>query len=90
MITRAGSTARFPEGVAAVHRGSCDDAAFLATAFAGQRVLIMALSYEAYGAQTPLIDAAAAAAGRCVGTAVRVRVGREPLGTERRARRARL
>jgi hypothetical protein len=61
VITRADSTSTFPAGVAATHRGAYDDAAFLTRVLAGQDVLILALSYTAYGAQTDLIAAAAAA-----------------------------
>lgn len=59
-ISRPDSKAEFPSSVK-VHRGSYDDDAFLASALAGQDVLIVALSYLAYGAQVPLIKAAAQA-----------------------------
>lgn len=61
VLSRPDSTATFPPTVT-VRKGSYDDEAFLASALKGQEVLIMALNYAAYGAQAPLIRAAAAAA----------------------------
>ena len=60
VLSRPGSSATFPATVT-VHRGSYDDEAFLAGVLQGQEVLIMALNYGAYGAQVPLIQAAAKA-----------------------------
>ncbi|KAK7927138.1 hypothetical protein PG985_004136 [Apiospora marii] len=48
-------------GVAHVHRGSYDDPTFLATALRGQDALILAVGHGGYGAQDPLIRAAAKA-----------------------------
>ncbi|KAH8198755.1 hypothetical protein TruAng_007075 [Truncatella angustata] len=60
VVTRPDSKAEFPSTVK-VHKGLYDDEAFLASALANQDVLILALSYQAYGAQIPLIKAAAKA-----------------------------
>ncbi|KAI0132555.1 hypothetical protein BJ170DRAFT_252980 [Xylariales sp. AK1849] len=57
-ITRSDSKSDFPSSVK-VHRGSYDDESFLADALAGQDILILALSFAAYEASRPLIQAAA-------------------------------
>ncbi|ETS82781.1 hypothetical protein PFICI_04657 [Pestalotiopsis fici W106-1] len=60
VISRPESQATFLASVQ-VRRGAYDDEAFLASALAGQDVLIMTLSFQASDAQKPLIRAAAAA-----------------------------
>ncbi|TDZ71961.1 putative pinoresinol-lariciresinol reductase 3 [Colletotrichum trifolii] len=60
-VGRSGSTATFPEGVM-VKKGSYEDEGFLASAFAGQDVVLLALGFASYAAgQEPLIRAAAKA-----------------------------
>ncbi|KAK8090836.1 hypothetical protein PG994_000341 [Apiospora phragmitis] len=48
-------------GVARVHRGGYDDAAFLAEALKGQDALVLAVGHGGYDAQEPLMRAAARA-----------------------------
>lgn len=60
VLSRPESSATFPPDVT-VHKGPYDDEAFLTTILKGQEVLILAVSYTAFEAQTPLIRAAAAA-----------------------------
>lgn len=60
VITRSSSNITVPENVT-LHRGDYNDEAFLATALKDQEVLIAALTFGAYDAQTPLFRAAAAA-----------------------------
>ncbi|KAI0875185.1 hypothetical protein GGS24DRAFT_456234 [Hypoxylon argillaceum] len=60
VLTRPGSNANFPSGVT-VHIGDYNDEDFVVTSLQNQEVLILALGYTAYGAQIPLIKAAAKA-----------------------------
>ncbi|KAK7750329.1 hypothetical protein SLS62_007737 [Diatrype stigma] len=60
VLSRPDSSATFPPTVT-VHRVAYDDEASLAAVLRGQDALILALNAAAYGAQTPLIRAAAAA-----------------------------
>jgi uncharacterized protein YbjT (DUF2867 family) len=61
VLSRPESEATFPLSVK-VHRGAYDDEeGFLASALAGQDVLILTLGFQAADAQKPLIRAAAAA-----------------------------
>ncbi|CAJ2512637.1 Uu.00g007560.m01.CDS01 [Anthostomella pinea] len=60
VLTRPESNATFP-GTAKVHTGDYSDEEFVASALKGQDALIMALNYNVYAAQIPLIKAAAKA-----------------------------
>jgi uncharacterized protein YbjT (DUF2867 family) len=66
-ITRTESTATFPSGVN-VKKGDYSDPAFLASALAGQDVLVLQVSFmdNAMESQIPLIEAAAKAGVRWV------------------------
>lgn len=60
VLSRADSKAEFPSAVK-VHRGSYEDEAYLESVLAGQDVVIVTVSFTAYGIQVPLFKAAAKA-----------------------------
>lgn len=60
VLTRPGSSANFPSEVT-VRVGDYSDENFAISSLEGQDVLILALAYNAYDAQIPLIKAAAKA-----------------------------